>query len=287
MRHTQLKAFHHVAICGGFSRAADVLGLTQPAVSEQVRKLEEHYDVLLFDRRRKRVSLTERGTHLLAITRRLFEAEADAGAFLAETLALSHGTLRIIADSAFHVLPALGRFRAQYPRVQVTLATGNSADVLARLQAYEADIGVLGAIPETSDVDVLHLGASPLIAFAARGHPFAERETVTLAELEAAPLVMREMGSKTRQGIERAFAEADLTPAIDLVATGREAVRELVAAGAGIGIVSEAEFGEDRRLVPIPISDCSEVMQEALVWLHARAEGPLIRAFRTVASTGR
>ena len=78
MRYVQLRAFHYVAICGGFSRAAEALCLTQPAISDQVRKLEEEYDVILFNRRKKQVSLTSAGQQLLEISRRLFEVEKQA-----------------------------------------------------------------------------------------------------------------------------------------------------------------------------------------------------------------
>lgn len=88
MRYVQLRAFHHVAICGGFSRAAEELLLTQPAISDQVRKLEEDYDVLLFNRHKRQVRLTPEGEALLAITRRLFDSEDQARQLLSETRTL-------------------------------------------------------------------------------------------------------------------------------------------------------------------------------------------------------
>jgi DNA-binding transcriptional LysR family regulator len=102
MRYVQLRAFHYVATCGGFSRAAEELLLTQPAISDQVRKLEEEYDVLLFNRQRKQVTLTTAGEHLLQVTRRLFDSEQQALDFLSESRSLQSGNLRIVADSAHH-----------------------------------------------------------------------------------------------------------------------------------------------------------------------------------------
>ena len=108
MRYVQLRAFHHVAICGGFSRAAEALSLSQPAVPDPVRKLEEEYDVLLFNREKRRVVLTSAGQRLLTVTQRLFEAERQAAELLAETRTLRSGRLRVIADSAHHLLHVLG-----------------------------------------------------------------------------------------------------------------------------------------------------------------------------------
>ena len=85
MRHAQLRAFHNVAVHGGFSRAADAMNLTQPALSDQVRKLEAEYDVRLFDRTRKQIAITEAGTRLLEITRRLFEVADQARDMLSES----------------------------------------------------------------------------------------------------------------------------------------------------------------------------------------------------------
>ena len=111
MRYVQLRAFHYVAVCGGFSRAAEALLLTQPAISDQVRKLEEEYDILLFNRHKKQVALTRSGEQLLEITRRMFDMEQQALDLLSESRALRSGTLRIVADAAHHLLHILSRFR--------------------------------------------------------------------------------------------------------------------------------------------------------------------------------
>ncbi len=283
MRHVQLRAFHHVALEGGFSRAAEALNLTQPAISDQVRKLEEQYDVILFDRSRRQATLTERGAQLFEITRRLFAVEAQAQELLTETQALRSGALRLIADSAHHVLHILGPFTRAYPRVAVSIRTGNSEEVLARLRDYEADIGVLGAAPAGRSFVTVKLGASPLIAFAAADQPLARRRAIGLAELAAHPLVLREPGSKTREGFEAAIGARGLTLHATMEAEGREAVRELVASGAGVGVVSEAEFGQDPRLSPIRLSDCAIVMEESLICLRERRNSRLISAFLEIA----
>jgi aminoethylphosphonate catabolism LysR family transcriptional regulator len=283
VRYVQLRAFHHVAICGGFSRAAEALSLSQPAVSDQVRKLEEEYDVLLFNREKRRVALTSAGQRLLGITQRLFEAERQAAELLAETRALRSGRLRVIADSAHHLLHILGSFRRRHPRIEIVITSGNSEQVTAALHAYEAELGVLGEIPQAGEFEVVPLGTSPLIAFVARDHALAGREKMTLAEIAGAALVLREPGSKTRHAFETAAAARGLTVRAAIEAQGREAVRELVAAGSGIGIVSRAEFGRDDRLVPIEIADCDIVMDEALICLRERASGKLMRTFLDLA----
>ncbi|MDI3337110.1 LysR substrate-binding domain-containing protein [Defluviimonas aestuarii] len=285
MRYVQLRAFHHVAISGGFSRAAEALHLTQPAISDQVRKLEEEYDVLLFNRHKRQVSLTPQGERLLEITRRLFDSESQALDLLSEARALRSGALRIVADSAHHLLHILARFRDRYPGVRITVHAGNTESVLDALYAYEADIGVLGNMPESRDIEALKLNSTPITAFVARDHPVARRSSLTFRDLAGLPLVFREEGSRTRAKLEETARAAGvvLTPAIE--AEGREAVREIVASGAGVGFVSAAEFGSDARLVSIPIEGgAAMVMDEALICLRERKAGKLVQAFFEVAA---
>jgi len=280
MRYVQLRAFHNVAIHGGFSRAAEELRLTQPAISDQVRKLEDEYDVLLFNRHKKQVTLTEQGEKLLEITRRLFDSESQAAELLSESRALRAGSLRIMADSAHHLLHILARFRQRHPGVKITVSAGNTETVLAALHAYEADIGVLGDMPESRDIEALALNATPITAFVATDHPLAARHSVTFAELARHPLVFREEGSKTRRKLEDTAKAAGVTLSPAIIAEGREAVREIVASGAGVGFVSAAEFGSDSRLAPLPIAGGEAmIMEEALICLRERRGGKLVQAF--------
>jgi len=283
MRYVQLRAFHYVAVYGGFSRAAEALNLTQPAISDQVKKLEEEYDILLFDRQKRRVVVTEKGAALLEITNRLFDQEQLARDFLSESRALTAGGLRLVVDSAYHVTTILGRFRARFPRIHITMKVGNSNDVISALTAYEADIGVLGELPEGANFEVVPLGKAPLIAFAAKGSKYESARLGSYQQLQDYPLVLREQGSKTRQQLESAAKNQGvrLHPAIE--AEGREAVREVVASGAGIGFVSKDEFGNDERLVKIPLPKPRPVMAESLICVRERREQKVIQAFMGMA----
>lgn len=284
MRYVQLRAFHNVAIHGGFSRAAEQLNLTQPAISDQVRRLEEEYDILLFNRHKKQVVLTPQGEDLLAITRRLFDTEDRAREMLSESRAMRAGTLRIIADSAQHVLKILARFRQTWPEVAVTIHSGNSETVIGRLLRYESDIGVLGDVPPGRDFETIRLDASPICAFVARDHPLAGRSALDFDDLVGQTLVLRETGSRTRTSFEAAArARGHVFPAA-ITAEGREAVREIVASGTGIGFVSAAEFGADARLVRLDLPEAGEmVMQESVICLRDRRNAKLVHAFMKTA----
>ena len=282
MRHVQLRAFHQVALTGSFSRAAEALHVTQPAISDQIRKLEADYDTLLFNRLKRQVTLTWAGTALLAVTRRLFDAEDQALQLLTENRALQGGTLRIMADSAVHVLGVLAAFRLRYPAVLVSIRAGNSAQVMAALHAYDADLGVIGEVPQGETFDHLRLNATAITAFVAADHPLARHSVLPWADMSGWPLILRERGSKTRTKLEAAAATKGVTLTAAIEAEGREAVRALVAAGAGVGFVSGAEFLADPRLVAVPL-ETDLMMEEALICLRERRGGKMVRAFMDLA----
>ncbi|MDN5787665.1 LysR substrate-binding domain-containing protein [Pseudorhodobacter sp.] len=284
MRYVQLRAFHYVAICGGFSRAAEELFLTQPAISDQVRKLEEEYDILLFNRHKKAVLLTAAGEKLLEITRRLFENEAQARELLTESRATRSGHLCIKADSAQHVLKILAIFRTRFPGVGITITGGNTDSVIESLFNYSADLGVLGEVPSGREFETVALNATPISAFVAAGHAISRRKILHFNDLKDIPLVMREEGSKTRKKFEEAAQVNGHSFRPAIVAEGREAVREIVASGFGVGFVSVAEFGDDPRLVRIPMAEEAEMMmEESLICLKERRAGKLVSAFFAIA----
>jgi aminoethylphosphonate catabolism LysR family transcriptional regulator len=279
MRYVQLRAFHHVALTGSFSRAARALHLTQPAISDQVRWLEEEYDAALFVRKRREIELTPVGLRLLAATRRLFDAEGEALEVLQEERSLRAGMLRIAADSVDHVLDVLTVFQNRFPGIQIKIVGGNSHSIVEDLHAYEVDIGVLGDIVDERPFEVFSLNVSPVVLFVSQSHPLATRTSLPLDALSAWPLVMREQGSRTRQMLET-LAEAQGVPLrCAIEAEGREAVRRIVAAGLGVGVVSEAEFDDDPRLVKIALEGHPLSMHEKLICLKDRRNSKSIQAF--------
>lgn len=279
MRYVQLRAFHHVALAGSFSQAAKALHLTQPAISDQVRWLEEEYDVALFVRKRRQVELTPVGARLLAATRRLFDAEGEALEVLQEERSLRAGLLRIAADSVDHVLDVLTVFQDRFPGIRIRIVGGNSNSIVEDLLAYAVDIGVLGELADERPFEVLSLNVSPVVLFVARSHPLAARTHLALEELSAWPLVMREQGSRTRQVFETRAEAEGVTLRYAIEAEGREAVRRIVAAGIGVGIVSEAEFDDDPRLVKIALEQQPLSMHEKLICLKDRRNSKPIQAF--------
>jgi len=287
INHAQLRAFHAVAEAGGFTRAATALNVTQPTLSGQVAALEEAYGVRLFERRGRGSELTGLGHSLFEITRRLFNQEAEAEQLLAAARGLATGQLRVGADAPYDVVPLVARFQRRYPGIRLSMSFGNSEEVLAELLARRCDVAVLPDIAaEDARLHAVPLRRDRLLVFVERGHPWATRRSLTLAELEGQRLVLRETGSRTRALFEQAMAQAGLRPGTVVEIGSREAVREAVAAGLGIGVVFESEFGRDARLHRLALRDVALEAVEYAVCLQARRPVRAVRAFFELVQEG-
>ena len=279
MTYSQLRAFHCVATYGGFSKAAEKTQHSQPVLSGHVKQLEEFYDNLLFKREKKRISLTSAGKELFILTKQFFEVEEQINSHLSKSSASVSGKIRIVADSAIHIIKILKSFRKNYPDVIIDLTIGNSKEVTTSIRNYDAEIGVIGSPVEGPDLQTLTLETSKIKAIASKKFFNKIPKSLSFQDLEQLPLIFRENGSHTRETLiaEALKQKKQLVPVIEV--TGREGLHELVANGLGIGFVSQAEIGQDPRLAHIYIDAGHTEMTETLMYLTARKEVPVIRAF--------
>lgn len=279
MNHAQLRAFHQVATEGSFTKAAAALRVTQPTISAQVKGLEDSYGIRLFDRRGRGIELTDLGETLLQITRRLFDLEEQAAELLTANRALEGGHLKIGIDSPMHVTPILTEFVKRFPGITIGLSTGNSDKVLHDLLDYRTDIAVVARLQVDDRLVSIVLREDHLVVFMRSDHPLAGRKGINLTEIAQEHLILRESGSVTRQIFEEALDRAEIVPHTIMEMDSREAVREAVSAGLGIGIVSNAEIGEAAGLAILDIQNADVGMTEYLVCLRERRRLRIVRAF--------
>ena len=279
MNYAQLRAFHAVASAGSYTRASQMLNVTQPTLSGQVKGLEEAYGLRLFQKRGRGVELTDLGRRLLEVTRRFFGLEAEAEQLLAGARGLSAGQLRVGADAPTHVMPLLAAFSRRHPGVRLSISFGNSGKVLEDLFARRSEIAVLADLPGDPRILALPLRKDRLVAFVERGHAWARRRGIRIEEVAGKRLVLREPGSTTRAIFEAALASRGIAPGEILEIGSREAVREAVAAGLGIGVVFESEFGRDPRLHALALRDATLEAVEYAACLQDRRAVRVVRAF--------
>jgi len=280
---TELRAFHLVAQAGSFSLAARTAGLSQPTLSAQVRALEANYAVDLFDRSGRGVRMTPAGQSLYAITTRLIGAEEEARALLSGGRALTRGHLRVSADSAYHVMPILAELKRRHRGLTFTHKINNSAAVLEHLTEHGADIAVMAKMTSDPRIHAMKLREDRLVLFVAQDHPWARRRRIRIAELAGRDIVVRERGSITREVFEARLAQAGVVSGALIEVQTREAVREAVASGFGIGVVFDSEFGTDARFHPIEVGDADLSVGEYVACLQERRRLALVRAFLDIA----
>jgi aminoethylphosphonate catabolism LysR family transcriptional regulator len=247
MIYAQIRAFDAVAREGSFSRAAQVLGLTQPAVTIQVKALEARHGVKLLHREGRRVRLTEAGERLYSLSRQLASLKELIEETLSSSRELQGGSLRLAVDGPHIVMGLFARFMKLHPRVHLSVLTGNSRIVRQALLDRHVDIGILPGVGDHPQIEALPLWHHRGVFIVANTHPWAKRKSISLAELDGEPMIGREDGSMTQALVDNAFARAGAAPRYVLELGSREAICEAVAAGLGHGIVWELEaFGSAR-----------------------------------------
>ena len=284
MNASQLKSFHAVAQTGSFTAAAKKLHITQPAVTTQVKTLETHYDVELFHRSRRGCVLTQFGEALFEITKQMTHLDEEASTLLASMSGELRGTLRLFADGPFHSIGILTNFRNRYPQVNIKLTVGNSSVVERALSGFEADVAVLAGANLGNDVFTLSCGHQPVSLLVPVGHPFARKNSIHLKKLDGYQMIRREKGSRTQEAFDRACEETGVTPVYTFEMGSREALKESVASGLGVGAVSLPETGNDSRVRALEIKGISITTEEHVVCLNSRRSTRLVRAFLEVAA---
>lgn len=284
MNHSQLRAFHAVATEGSFTGAANMLRVSQPTLSAHVRLLEEGYGIELFERRGRSIHLTEFGRSLKEITTRYFATEREAETLLARAKDLLKGRLRVAADSPFYVIPVLSAFSRRYPAVHQALTFGNSEKVLRDLLAGNCDIAFLPEIEPDPRIHAMPFYRDRLVTMVSNSHPLAQQKRIRLSELVEETILLRERGSTTRALFERTIEEAGLTLKETMELGSREAIREAVAAGLGVGIVNASEVGRDDRLHTLTIRKAKLNLTEYMVCLESQKANPEIAAVFEIAS---
>jgi aminoethylphosphonate catabolism LysR family transcriptional regulator len=282
MLYTQLRSFHWVAKEGSFTRASQALRISQPTITTQVKGLEEYYGVELFYRHGRGVILTDVGKTLYAITQSILKLEMEASDLLSSVGQIETGHLHVGAVGPFHVMKMLAAFNKQHDQVHVSVSIGNSEKVLRDLFSYSADVAILADVVDDPRLYSVKYAQFPVVLFLSRSHPWSKRKGVQLRDLHGETMIMREEGSRTRRAIEEALERAGVKPNVLMEIESRESMREAVAEGLGVGVISQDEFVPDPRMKSLPIlgSDVSTCTHVAC--LSARRNVSLIKAFYEV-----
>ena len=285
MNPIHLKTFLSVAKHRNYSHAGKELFLSQPAVSRQMRQLEQELGVLLFEQIGKVVDLTDAGRTLQREAERLLGSIERVAEIVMEHRSATEGRLRVGASTTpgFYLLPPIiGAFHKRFPGIDLNYIVGNSAQIEERIIRNELDIGLIGGTVHNADIAATKIADDEIVCFTARKHPLALRRKITLKDLEAEICVGREEGSATLEAYDAWRKLHRLSVGRKIQMGCPEAVKTLVASGVGYGFLSIHGLRDELRRGKLTRLRVPELkINRALYMIHHRDKhfSPVIQTF--------
>ena len=289
----QLKVFEAVARNLSYTRAAKELYLSQPAVSMQVKQLEENAGLPLLEQIGKKIFLTEAGQEMRHYARSVANELQEVGEIMERLKGLESGRLEVTVATTANAFATrmLSKFNKMYEGSTVSLDVTNRESLLQQLADNEKDIAIMGRPPEDADLVIEPFADNPLVVVAAPDHPLVSKQPIPLYMLQDQTFVVREQGSGTRTAMQRFFDEHNLKVTLSMEMNENEAIKQAVQAGMGLGVVSihtiELEL-ETKRLVILDVEDFPIMRHWYLVHRKEKRLSPITQTFKDyVLSEGR
>jgi DNA-binding transcriptional LysR family regulator len=288
MRHITLKQLRLVASAarlGSFSAAAQANALTPPAVSMQIKQLEDQIRMPLFERAADGLRPTQAGTELVIAARKVEAALVECLEGLTSLAALGSGrvVVGVVSTAKYFAPRMLAAFARKNPRIDLQLIVGNRQEVLARFVDGDFDVAIMGRPPENAEVDSDVIGPHPHVIVAPPDHPLADRAGLKLDDLRNEVFLGREPGSGTQMLMDGLFASAGYAPRIGMQIGSNETIKQAVMAGLGIAFLSAHTIAAeliDERLVILDVEGLPMWRKWFVVRLAQRREMPAAQALR-------
>lgn len=281
----QLRLFLALAEQGSVSAAARALHVTQPTASMQLREIQEAAGLPLYTLVGRRVQLTEAGEALAATARRMLDDWIDWEQQLAAWKGLASGRLRVavVSTAKYFVPRLLGSFCAQYPDIDIRLEVLNRDGVVQRLREQRDDLAIMSMPPADLALDDAVFLPNPLVLIAPGDHPLAQAAALTLDDLAGERFILRERGSGTRMAADAHFRAAGFRPQLRLELGSNEAIKEAVAGGLGLSVLSAHTLhgrAREHGVQVLPVAGFPLVGHWHVVHRQGRALSPVARVFR-------
>ena len=283
----QLATFQVVAKHCSYVRAAEELHFSQPAVSAQIRQLEETMGVKLFDQIGRKTHLTHAGEELYLYSQKIFTLIDETLQTMESLRSPHYGRLSVGADTTVgtYVIPGLlGKFHQFYSEVEITLDVVNRAALVDALVNNRIDMAIVGRVPDDIPVVIEPFAPNELVLVASPVHRLAGRRSVPLEELAKEHFLLREIGSGTRAALETVLQEAGIPLQVSMQVGNNSAIKQGVAAGLGIALISRVALDmelETKRLVILDVEGFPVMRQWRLVHLKDKHLSATARAFKS------
>ncbi len=281
----QLRVFHFVAKYGKVKLAAERLMVTQPAVSMQLKALEEQYEIHLFKKVNKGLELTETGLRLHKITEKVFDLVDEADRLLMKAKGFPVNTMNIGVSKTFfhsHFIPLVSKLQETFPDVLIHINEGHSEEMVKSVLQNRNDLAVVGRVRYPENIEFIHLLKGQLFLITPIGHRLCNRARVSVEDLANETLILKEKGSGTRMLIQKVLEEKGIFPKV-LIETGNdECIGEVVKEGKGITIMAREGLKqeiEQGRLIGIPLEDEQMTVAIDVVFKKRKTLSSAVQAF--------
>ncbi|MEH0018922.1 MAG: LysR substrate-binding domain-containing protein [Desulfobacter sp.] len=279
----QIRILDAVAREKNFSRAAQHLGISQPAVSLQLRELQKRYGVGIYFRRGKEIHLSELGMELVKTGRKVMGLLDEMDTCLKEASEILSGKIHIGLSCHYFVKDLIAKFMGRYPGVRVKASIGHSGSLMEAVLDCRLDVAEVTALEPDPRLHFLEYSDQEILLFVSRDHPWASKDRISVSQLHNEKMVALHTPSMTRQIFNKRLEQKDVRPRIMLELDNWEAMKEVVAAGIGFGIALEDEFGPDRRLKKIRFTGKGITAHQYFVCQPEYRELKVISAFLDIA----
>ena len=281
----QFKVFEAVARHLSFSRAAAELHLSQPAVSMQVKGLENIVGQPLTEQLGKKIFLTEAGREVLHTSQNIAAQLNDLQTNLKQLRGMDSGRLNLAVTSTVNSVATgiLARFRGRHPKLSIHLDVSNRESVLSQLAANSIDLAIMGQVPEGLGLEATRFMDNPLVVIAPPDHPLTRKKRISVNELATESFLVREAGSGTRGAMERFFAAKGLEIRTSMEMSSNEAIKQAVQAGLGLGILSQQTLEMElalKHLAVLAVEDFPIMRHWYLVHRADKRLSPVAQAFK-------
>jgi DNA-binding transcriptional LysR family regulator len=285
LNFNQLRVFCQTARYLSCTKAAEKLYITQPAVTAQVKLLEDSCNLKLFKKKGRRIFLTDEGKTLYDYAVKVFEYEKEIEGVIEEMKELKRGVLRLGTSKAYarYFMPFLiTSFRDAYPHIKIHLDEGSSLDIIHSLLDLRNEVAVIAMAEESPDIRFIPFSHEELVLITAPDHRLTRRRTVLARDLKEEPIIMKEKGSGTRKLVNELFARKGLTPNILMETSNTEFIKQVVQRGDGVSfVVREAVAAElqEGKLAALPIRGQKIYLDVSIAYLKDQHLSPPARAF--------
>jgi DNA-binding transcriptional LysR family regulator len=285
MNLNQLRVFYEAARCESFTMAAKNLFITQPAVTAQMKTLEDQCNLKLFKKKGRKLFLTDEGSTLYEYVRKLFDYEKEVEGVIEDMRELKRGILRLGTSKAYarYIMPFLiSGFREAYPQIKVYLDEGSSLDMARSLLSLKNEVAVIAKVEEDPGITYLPFSQEELLLVLPPHHPLTKKKRITVEELVSEALIMKEVGSGTRKTVNDLFCKKRLVPNVLMETSNTEFIKQLVQRGEGLSFLVmdsvAAEIG-DKKLATVPLDGERPHLDVSIAYLKDQHLSHPARAF--------